>query len=143
MMRERQDSRKAIIDEVARTSETLTGRGGLALVSRYLRGIELLPELERVFGSLRRSRKGQPIRTLFHQLICFFVDGTSRHLVRFDELREDAGYAGAIETAREQMVSSHSHRAWLGEVLAPFGGPVDTASPSWRSALAASSTLEP
>ena len=107
MMRERQDSRKAIIDEVARTSETLTGRGGLALVSRYLRGIELLPELERVFGSLRRSRKGQPIRTLFHQLICFFVDGTSRHLVRFDELREDAGYAGAIETAREQMVSSH------------------------------------
>jgi hypothetical protein len=89
------------------TPDTLTARGGLALFARYLRGIGVLAELDRVFGSLRRSGKGQPVRVLFHQIICFLVDGTSRHLVRFDELREDGGYAGVIETPPEQMVSSH------------------------------------
>jgi hypothetical protein len=107
MITSAQDPRKSIIDDVQLTSDTLTARGGLALFARYLRGMDLLPELERVFGSMRRSRKGLPISVLFHQLICFFVDGTSRHLVRFDELKEDAGYAGAIETPQQQMMSSH------------------------------------
>lgn len=64
------------------------------------------PELDRVFGSLRRSGKGKPTGELFHPL-CFFRDGTSRHLVRFDADREDEGYAAAIETAREKIASSH------------------------------------
>ncbi len=107
MMASTRHARKVLIDDVQLTTDTLTARGGLALFARYLRGVDLLPELDRVFGSLRRSRKGQPISVLFHQLICFLVDGTSRHLVRFDELKEDAGYAGAIETQPEDMVSSH------------------------------------
>jgi hypothetical protein len=38
---------------------------------------------------------------------CFFVDGTSRHVTYFDQLREDDGYAGGIETDRADMASSH------------------------------------
>jgi hypothetical protein len=98
---------KPIIDRLGTTSDTLTSRGGLALFSRYLRGIGILPELGRVFGSLRRSGKGQPVGELFHQILCFFMDGTSRHLVYFDALKDDAGYAGAIETAPAKMASSH------------------------------------
>lgn len=96
-----------IFDAVEITDDRLTGRGGLALFSRYLRRIEILPHLEGLFGSLRKSGKGPPVGALFKQVFCFLVDGTSRHLVRFDALKEDAGYAGAIEMRLEQMASSH------------------------------------
>jgi hypothetical protein len=95
------------IDQVETTSETLTSRAGLVLFSRYLRNLGLLSTLERLFGSLRKSEKGLPIPVLFHQIICFFLDGTSLSLVRFDELKEEDGYAGAIEVSPESMASSH------------------------------------
>ena len=79
-------------DAVEVTSDTLTGRGGLALFSRYLRSIGLFSHLDRLFGSVRKSGKGVAVTALFHQLFCFFLDGTSRHLVRFDDLKEDEGY---------------------------------------------------
>ena len=94
------------IDQVETTTDTLTGRAGLALFSRYLRNLGLFSVLERLFGSLRKSEKGLPIPVLFHQLFCFFLDGTDFSLVRFDDLKEE-GYAGAIEIAPESMASSH------------------------------------
>lgn len=97
-----------VFDAVEITSDTLTGRGGLALFSRYLRSIDLFPHLDRLFGSLRKSSKGLAVTALFHQLFCFFLDGTSRHLVRFDDLKADEGYAAAIETRPEVMASSHA-----------------------------------
>ena len=101
-------------DTVEITSDTLTGRGGLALFSRYLRSIEIFPHVDRLFGSVRKSSKGLAVTALFHQLLCFFLDGTSRHLVRFDELGEDEGYAAAIETQPGQMASSHAIKRFLG-----------------------------
>ena len=95
------------IDRVETTTETLTGRAGLALFSRYVRNLELFSVLERLFGSLRKSEKGLPILVLFHQLFCFFLDGTDFSLVRFDDLKESEGYAGAIEIDPESMASSH------------------------------------
>lgn len=99
---------KTIIDAVAITSDTLTGRGGLSLFVRYLRNVEIFPQLETFFGSLRRSRKGQPISDIFKQLFCFFIDGTSRHLTYFDALAQDTGYAAATETDPTGMLSSHA-----------------------------------
>ena len=63
---------EAIIDEVEVTSDTLTGRGGLSLFVRYLRGIGLYGQLERFFGSMRRSRKAQAIAEVFKQLFLLF-----------------------------------------------------------------------
>ena len=103
-----------IIDDVQPTSETLTGRAGLSLFVRYVRGIGLYPHLDRLFGSLRRSRKGQPVAEIFKQLLCFFLDGSSRHLVSFDALKEDAGYGGAIETAPGVLLSSHAVKRFFG-----------------------------
>jgi hypothetical protein len=99
---------KDIIDRVEITSDTMTGRGGLSLFVRYLRNIDIFPQLETFFGSMRRSRKGQPVSEIFKQLFCFFVDGTSRHLTYFDSLNRDAGYAAAIECEPEAMLSSHA-----------------------------------
>jgi hypothetical protein len=95
------------IDQIETTTDTLTGRAGLALFSRYLRNLGLFAALERLFGSLRKSEKGLPIPVLFHQLFCFFLDGTDFSLVRFDDLKESEGYAGAIEVDPESMASSH------------------------------------
>ncbi|WP_123291478.1 hypothetical protein [Desulfosoma caldarium] len=38
----------------------------------------------------------------------FFMDGTSRHLVDFDALAKDAGFAAAIECESGRMLSSHA-----------------------------------
>jgi hypothetical protein len=95
------------IRRIEATSDRLTGRAGLALVVTYLHGIEIFDWFDRWFGSIRKSRKGLPITELFKQVLCFFVDGTSRRLTYFDQLREDEGYAGGIETDRVDMASSH------------------------------------
>jgi len=34
-------------------------------------------------------------------------DGTSRHLVYFDQLKRDEGYAAVIENSPEEMLGSH------------------------------------
>jgi Transposase DDE domain group 1 len=96
------------IDDVQVTNDCLTGRAGLNLFVRYLRGIDLFPHVERLFGSMRKHPKGLAIVELFKQVLCFFFDGTSRHLTYFDVLAKDTGYAAAIETAPEGMASSHT-----------------------------------
>jgi len=105
------------LTKVEITSDTLTGRGGLALFSRYIRGIGIFEHLDRLFGALRKSAKGLPVSALFHQILCFLVDGTSRHLVYFDALKEDEGYARGIETEPERMASSHA----VKRLFAGFG----------------------
>ncbi len=86
----------------------MTSRGGLSLFGRYIEGIGIRPTFDRLFGSMRKNGKGQPIDAIMKQVLCYFMDGTSRHLVHFDRLKEDAGYAGAIESAPERLVSSHA-----------------------------------
>jgi hypothetical protein len=103
-----------IIDAIDMTPDTLASRGGLSLFVRYLRGIDLAPHLERLFGSLRKNRKGQSVSEIFKQLFCFFLDGTSRHLVYFDALKGDEGYAAAIESNQGAMLSSHAVKRFFG-----------------------------
>jgi hypothetical protein len=86
----------------------LTSRGGLTLFIRYLSGINIYSEIDKRFGLIRKSGKGQEIIELFKQVICFLVDGTSRHLTYFDQLKADKGYAEGIETAPGNMASSHT-----------------------------------
>ena len=96
------------IATVESTKDTLSGRGGLALFVRYLSGIGIYPILQRFFGPLRKSKKGLPIWNLFLQVFCFFLDGTSKHLVDFDHRAKDDGYAATVENSPAQMASSHT-----------------------------------
>jgi hypothetical protein len=107
-------SATASISRVEITEDTLTGRGGLALFSRYIRNLGVFPHIERLFGPLRKSGKGQSVSELFHQLLCFLVDGTNRHLTHFDKLKTDEGYARGIETDPEEMASSHAIKRFFG-----------------------------
>jgi len=95
------------IRRIEATSDRLTGRAGLALFVAYLHGIHIFSWFDRWFGSIRKNRKGLAIIELFKQVLCFFVDGTSRRLTYFDQLSQDEGYAGSIETPTVHMASSH------------------------------------
>jgi hypothetical protein len=110
---------KARIDSLGITKDTLTSRGGLALFTRYLHSTGIIDELGRRFGSIRRSGKGQPVAVLFQQILCFFMDGTSRHLTRFDALKADAGYAAGIELRPDQLASSHAIKRFFGAFRGP------------------------
>jgi hypothetical protein len=98
---------KCKISKVDVTEDTLTGRGGVALFVRYLEQVNIYALLVEAFGRIRKSEKGQPIWNIFKQIFCFFYDGTSRHLVYFDQLKRDEGYAAVIESTSEEMICSH------------------------------------
>lgn len=108
---------KAFINDVEITEDVLTSRSGLTLFVRYLRSIALLPYMEKVFAKIRKSRKGQEISEIFKQLFCFFIDGTSRHLVYFDRLKEDEGYRSSIESEPDVMLSSHAVKRFFMAML--------------------------
>jgi len=101
------------ISAIETTSDRLTGRAGLSLFVAYLHRIEIFALLERLFGSMRKNKKGTEVFELFKQLLCFMVDGTSRHLTYFDQLAKDKGYAGSIETDIEKMASSHQMKRFF------------------------------
>ena len=79
----------------------------MALFVRYLSQVNIYALLLDSFRGLRRSEKGRPIWDIFKQVFCFFYDGTSRHLVYFDQLKRDEGYAAVLENSLGEMVSSH------------------------------------
>ena len=82
--RERSKEKTAQIAGVGITNDTLTSRGGLSLFVRYLDRIGVMSPMHRLFGGIRKSRKGTCVEEIFKQVLCNFVDGTSRHLVHFD-----------------------------------------------------------
>ena len=57
---------------------------------------------------LRKSSKGVKIVSIFQPVLSYFVDGSSRHLTYFDQLREDEGYAASLESDVAQLCPSHS-----------------------------------
>ena len=97
----------APIDKVETTSDTLANRGGLSVFSRYLEKTGVFGLVDQTFGHLRKSNKGLGVWKLFHQVLCFLADGTSRHLTYFDQLKDDPGYAGTIQVTSKEMASSH------------------------------------
>ncbi len=103
-----------VIDAIDTTPDALASRGGLSLFVRYLRGIDLAPHLERLFGTLRRNRKGQLVSEIFKQLFCSFLDGTSRHLFNLDALKGGEGYTATIESNPTVTISSHAVKRFFG-----------------------------
>ncbi len=96
------------ISKIEITPDTLSGRGGCAFFNRYLAETGILALLDDEFGNLRKNPKGMPVWKLFKQTLLFLFDGTSRHLTHFDFVKQDSGYAAAIEESPENMASSHA-----------------------------------
>jgi hypothetical protein len=104
------------------TDETLSGRGGLALFTKYLASLGVVEILAERFGDQRRNAKGARVAELFKQVLCFFFDGSSFHLNRFDVLQQDAGYAGVIEARKKDLVSSHAVKRFFKGFYPICGG---------------------
>jgi hypothetical protein len=102
------------ISKVEITHDTLTNRGGIALFVKYVQAIKIIALLLEKFGSLKKSSKGVTLKNLFLQVLCFFFDGTSRHLNYFDQLQADEGYAAVLEVPADQMASSHAMKRFFG-----------------------------
>ncbi len=61
------------INSVEVTSDTITGRGGLALFSRYLETINVFGILDNKFGHIRKSSKGIVVWVLFKQVFVGYL----------------------------------------------------------------------
>ena len=108
------------IGKIGTTDDILSSRGGLAIFVRYLFSIGIFVHLARMFGFMRKSRKGQEIAETFKQILCFFIDGTSRHLTYFDELKKDSGYAAVIESGQDNLLSSHAVKRFFKKFHFPM-----------------------
>jgi hypothetical protein len=104
------------LEAIEVTQDNLTSRTGLALFARYLDRIGLDWFLARWLGPLRKSAKGLPAAECLRQVLMFLIDGTSRHLTYFDELKKDEGYAGTIERCPQDLLSSHSVKRFFGAI---------------------------
>jgi len=83
------------------------------LFVQYLSTINLFPLLDDSFAGLRKSSKGLPIWNLFKQIFVFLFDGSSPHLVYFDDLAKDKGYAAIVENTMAEMASSHTMKRFF------------------------------
>lgn len=107
-MTEKNQKNNNKIDKIEITNDTLTSRGGLFLFVRYISKLGILSIFEKFFGYMRKSNKGKSIPNIFKQILCYFIDGTSFTLTRFDALFKDKGYTAIIENEVDEMCSSHS-----------------------------------
>ncbi len=112
-------STKYRINKVEITNETLSGRGGLALFVKYLDNIGIYSIMPEKFAFIRVRNRGSDLNNIMKQLLCFFADGTSRHLNYFEQLMEDEGYTAVLENAKEQMISSHTVKRFFKKFLFP------------------------
>lgn len=110
-----QTNKKNKIHKIETTTDTLTSRGGLSLIVRYLESLNIYSILLTAFPSLKKSSKGFNPSELFKQLICYFIDGTYSSLSGFDRLKKDSGYAAGIETPTDKLYSSHTIKRFFNK----------------------------
>jgi len=85
------------INKIEPTNEKITVRSGMSLFKRYSDMTGICDILAEIFRDLRRGDKGVEVDSLCKQLLCYFMEGESLTLTRFDELKGDIAYAGIIE----------------------------------------------
>jgi len=94
------------IDTVEVTSDSLTSRGGLALFVRYLRAISVYPHLERLFGSIARTAKGQPILRSLNSSSAFSWTARAGTWLFFDASRRMKDTRGPLRAKRGDALLS-------------------------------------
>ena len=93
----------------------MTCRAGLALFAQYLQSIQLMPVLEKMFASMRKNKKGIAVTDFFLQMLCFFMDGSSRRLCWFDHLKRDESYTALLACRQEELASLHAVKRFFAK----------------------------
>ena len=109
------DRKECKISDVEITNDTLSARGGLSLVSRYVDNTGIITMIEEKFGHLRKSSKGESIGECARQFMAFCMDGTKHSIARFDELKKDPGYAAVLERNVTQLLSTAAMKRFFGK----------------------------
>lgn len=109
------DRKECKISDVEITNDTLSSRGGLSLMFRYIDKTGICRMVQEKFGHLRKSSKGEAISECVRQFIAFCMDGTKHSISRFDELKKDPGYAAILERDVTQLLSTSSMKRFFGK----------------------------
>jgi hypothetical protein len=107
------------INKIEITDATLSNRGGLVFILRYLENIQLFPLLESVLTGIRKSAKGKPVSFVIRQILAYFIDGSMKAISSFDDLREDEGYAATLEVEKVNLLSSHAVKRFFSKFSLP------------------------
>ena len=101
------------INDVAITGDTLSNRGGLSFIMRYLDKTGVFSKVEDRFGHMRKSNKGESIDECARQVVAFCMDGTKHSIARFDELKKDSGYAAVLERDTDSLMSTSAAKRFF------------------------------
>ena len=96
------------INEIETTEATLSNRGGLAFVMKYIESVGFFKLVQSSITGICGHGKGKSASFLIRQILAFFIDGTYKAISSFDTLRTDEGYAATHEVTQENLVSSHT-----------------------------------
>ncbi len=105
------------INEIGITNDTLTGRGGLALILRYLDNIGIWNLFEQTIGHLRVTGKSKSIATIIRQIIISFIDGSDNSMKGFDRLQKSPEYAAVLEHNAEDLAGESMIRRFFRKFL--------------------------
>jgi hypothetical protein len=101
------------INSVGISSDTLTGRGGLPLIMRYLDKIGIWAIFEDTIGHLRFSGKGKAIGVIVRQIIATFIDGTDSTMEGFDRRRKHAEISAQLECTPDEIIGGSMVRRFF------------------------------
>lgn len=104
------------VNGVGQTGNVISDRAGINTFVRYIGRINIIILISFFFKLLRKSSKGASVEDIIFQIICNQALGDSRHLVYFDTLKEDKGYAAALETTQDNLVSSHTVKRFYNSI---------------------------
>jgi hypothetical protein len=99
-------------NSIQATSDVLTARAGLASFALYLRQVGVPDELASLFEGIRKeSTNSTSTRDIFGSLLCWLMNGDSRHLSSFDDLVEETGMTTMFDV--DKIPSSHTVKRFL------------------------------
>lgn len=105
------------IDRIAVTTDTLSGRGGLALILRYIDKTGFFGFIHQRLGHLRGSSKGAAIHEIIRHILAAFIDGSDTTMEGFNRRRCAPEAAAVLETTRERMIGRDGVRRFFKKFL--------------------------
>lgn len=105
------------ITKIGVTNNKISARGGLTLMLNYFENAGLFRLILQLLSlKITPGHKGLSMYHFVRQVLAFFIDGTSRALSHFDNLKNDQGYAAIMETEPDHLASSHQIKRFFAKL---------------------------
>jgi len=105
------------ITKISVTDNKISARGGLTFILNYFENTGLFTLILRLLSPvITRGHKGLNLYHFVRQVLAFFIDGTNRALLHFDNLKNDQGYAAILETEPALLASSHQIKRFFAKL---------------------------